>query len=112
MASGITTGNKTTIKDVKTKSNADITLDDLVTDANETVIGDVNTGGEITKIEKIIVGRPVRKINPGSAGSIDTLSGVDTTNAVDGDVLVYNDTSGNYESQLLLEKQILNGGTY
>lgn len=120
MASEITSDG-TKVKKVAVKSSVDVSLEDLVTSSN-TIVGDVQTGehtnidvisgGDLTRVKKIIVGTPVRRVNPGSAGSINTLSGVDTSGATDGSVLVYHDSSGNWEAQLLLNKQTINGGHY
>ena len=122
MSSGIVSEGTTKIKTIVTKSSSDLTIDDLVTSSNQTVVGDVKTGeqaridtisgGSITRVKKIVVGTPIRRVNPGAAGSIDTLSGVDTSGVEDGSVLVYHDDSGNWEAQLDLRKQVIDGESY
>lgn len=64
-----------------------------------------------TVVKKVVVGKPIRRINPVS-GNINTINGVDTTGKVNGSVLVYNSTSGNFEANTLLENQEVNGGQY
>jgi len=64
-----------------------------------------------TQVKKVVVGKPVRRINTASA-NIDNLTGVDTSGKVNGSVLVYNSTSGNFEALLTLQEQEVNGGQY
>ena len=64
-----------------------------------------------TKVRRVVVGKPIRRINP-VAGNINTLNGVDTTGSVNGSLLVYNSSTGNYEATTLLENQEVNGGQY
>lgn len=69
------------------------------------------TAGNTTIVKKISVGRPVRAVVPATS-NINTLVGVDTTSKVNGSVLVYNTTTGNFEATLDLEKQNVNGGSF
>lgn len=64
-----------------------------------------------TQVKKVVVGRPVRRIREAS-GSILDLNNVDLSNLQDGSVLVYNQSTTNFESTLNLEKQDVNGGNY
>jgi len=64
-----------------------------------------------TRVKKIVVGRPVRRIN-NATGSINNLAGVDTTGAVQGSVLVYDETSSSFIATTELEETNLNGGQY
>jgi len=77
-----------------------------------TRIQNVTVTDNVTLVKKVVVGRPVRRVNTATAGSIDTLSGVDTTSKQDGSVLVYQTNSGNWEATQTLEQQIINGGQY
>lgn len=70
----------------------------------------VTTNGT-TKVKKVVVGRPVRRINNAS-GNINNLAGVDTTGAVQGSVLVYDETSSSFNATQELEETNLNGGQY
>jgi hypothetical protein len=64
-----------------------------------------------TRVKKVVVGKPIRKVNTNS-GSISNLTGVDTSGSVDGSVLIYNSSSGNYEATTELNQQEVNGGQY
>lgn len=64
-----------------------------------------------TRVKKVVVGKPIRKVQT-SSGNISNLSGVDTSGSVDGSVLVYNSSSGNYEATTELNQQEVNGGQY
>ena len=69
------------------------------------------TAGNTTIVKNIIVGRPVRRIVE-DPGNIDQLNGVNTTNKVNGSVLVYNASNELWEATLDLEEQNINGGSY
>jgi hypothetical protein len=64
-----------------------------------------------TKVKKVVVGRPVRRITS-TSGSINNLAGVDTTGAQQGSVLVYDESSSSFNATNDLEDQNLNGGQY
>lgn len=65
-----------------------------------------------TTVKKVVVGIPVRRVTPG-AFTIDQLRGVNTTGKVDGSVLVYDETSGDFEaSDYSISNQSIDGGTY
>lgn len=70
----------------------------------------VTTNGT-TKVKKVVVGRPVKRINS-TTGNINNLAGVDTTGAQQGSVLVYDETSSSFNATNDLEDQNLNGGQY
>ncbi|MAI05477.1 MAG: hypothetical protein CMA07_07175 [Euryarchaeota archaeon] len=70
----------------------------------------VTTNGT-TKVKKVVVGRPVKRINS-TTGNINNLAGVDTTGAEQGSVLVYDETSSSFNATNDLEDQNLNGGQY
>lgn len=67
--------------------------------------------GSTTQVKQVVVGTPVRRVTSG-AFSVDNLDGFNTTNKVNGSVLVYNSASGDFEATLNLELQIINGGQY
>jgi hypothetical protein len=67
--------------------------------------------GQTTQVKRVVVGRPVRNVSSGST-NINNLLGVDTSGKVDGSMLVYSATSGNFEATIFLEKQDINGGNY
>ena len=64
-----------------------------------------------TKVKKVVVGRPVKRIIS-TTGNINNLAGVDTTGAQQGSVLVYDETSSSFNATNDLEDQNLNGGQY
>lgn len=64
-----------------------------------------------TKVKKVVVGRPVRRVTS-TSGSINNLAGVDTTGAEQGSVLVYDESSSSFNATNDLEDQNLNGGQY
>jgi hypothetical protein len=70
----------------------------------------VTTNGT-TKVKKIVVGRPVKRIN-NATGNINTLAGVDTTGAVQGSVLVYDEASSSFIATTELEDTNITGGHY
>jgi hypothetical protein len=69
------------------------------------------TVGLTTQIKKIVVGTPVKRVTSG-AFSIDNLTGVDTTGATTGSILIYNSAVGKFVANKNLEEQIINGGSY
>ena len=69
------------------------------------------TPGNTTIIKKIVIGTPVKRVSE-AALNINNLDGIDTSNRVNGSVLVYNSTSTLWESTLNLEQQNINGGSY
>lgn len=69
------------------------------------------TPGNTTIIKKIIIGTPVKRVSE-AALNINNLDGIDTSNRVNGSVLVYNSTNSLWESTLNLEQQNINGGSY
>lgn len=64
-----------------------------------------------TQVKKVIVGRPVRRIRQARI-NIFEIEGIDLSNLQDGSVLVYNESTTNFESTVNLEKQNINGGNY
>lgn len=64
-----------------------------------------------TQVKKVVVGKPVRRIRQ-AGNNIGDLNNVDLSNLQDGSVLVYNQSTTNFESTLNLEKQNVNGGSY
>lgn len=64
-----------------------------------------------TKVKRVIVGKPVRRVIE-AGNSINAITGVDTTGAVDGSVLVYNISVNEWQATTTLDKQEFNGGQY
>jgi len=99
------------------------------------IVKAVNGPGQVTKVKKITVGRPVRVVTA-TAASINRLADVeynavsgyplqsDATNypddyvpsgrsgKVDGAMLVYNSSTDDWDVTVNLEKQNINGGNY
>ena len=69
------------------------------------------TPGNTTIVKRIVIGTPVRRVSE-AALNINNLDGINTSNRVNGSVLVYNSTSSLWESTLDLEQQNINGGSY
>ena len=67
--------------------------------------------GNTTLIKRIVVGTPVRRINEATS-DINELNGVDTSDKVNGSVLVYNATNSLWKATLDLEQQNVNGGSF
>ena len=65
-----------------------------------------------TQVKRVVVGTPIRRVNTARVGDISEISGINTTGSVQGSILIYNATSGDYEAKLLLEEQEVNGGQY
>lgn len=76
------------------------------------IVGDVSTGNK-TKVKKITMGRPVRRVQQ-AGGSLETLSDIffESPHPEDGDVLVYHESDEKWHAQKLLDKQVINGGQY
>lgn len=69
--------------------------------------------GSNTIVKKVTVGTPIRKVTAG-AFTITSLGGVDLSNLENGALLVYNSTSGNFESTNNIDNPDtnLNGGNF
>ena len=74
-------------------------------------VGSVKVGGSTTQVKKIVVGTPVRRVSTGGF-EITNLGGVDTTGAVRGSVLVYDETVDKFVARLDLTDTNFNGGQY
>lgn len=64
-----------------------------------------------TKVKKVVVGKPIRKV-VASSGNIDNLVGVSTSGAVEGSLLIYNESTEQWEASKILQEQEVNGGQY
>lgn len=64
-----------------------------------------------TKVKRVTVGRPVRKINEATS-DISNIRGIDMTGAEDGSVLVWNSSEESFECTTVLENTDINGGQY
>jgi hypothetical protein len=64
-----------------------------------------------TKVKRVVVGKPIRRINT-TTGNINNIGGVDTSAAVNGSLLIYNESTGLFEANRILENQEFNGGQY
>lgn len=66
-----------------------------------------------TIVQKVMVGKPVRRVTATAGVGIGNVSGIDVSGGLeDGDVLVYDASSSNFEPTRQLEKQFINGGHY
>lgn len=69
------------------------------------------TSGTTTQVKKVVVGRPVRRVQE-AGNSINNASDVDISTLVNGSLLVYNTSSSKWTSTTELANQDINGGTY
>lgn len=76
-----------------------------------TTVGSVKVGGSRTQVAKIVVGTPIKKVSAG-AFTISNLGGVDATGAVQGSVLVYDETVGKFIAVTEIDETDVNGGQY
>jgi len=67
--------------------------------------------GSTTQIKKVVVGTPVKRVN-GGAFNINSIGGINTTGAVNGSLLIYNSSTADFEANIQLQEQIINGGNY
>lgn len=67
--------------------------------------------GNTTLVKKIVIGTPVRNVTEASV-NINQLTGIDTSDKVNGSVLVYNASNSLWEATLDLEQQNVNGGSF
>lgn len=65
-----------------------------------------------TQVKRVVVGRPIRRVQEASGTSINGILGLDPSGAVTGSILVYNESTENFEATLQLEEQNVNGGQY
>jgi hypothetical protein len=71
----------------------------------------VVTSGTKTQVKKVVLGRPVRRVIQ-ATNTLNSAGDVDVTNAVDGSVLVYSESTSKWTATQDLENQNINGGTY
>ena len=72
----------------------------------------VVTPGNITRVARVTVGRPVRRVVSQAAAGIQGLSDVDLSSLTNGSVLVYSSGSSKWVATQDLEEQNINGGSY
>lgn len=66
--------------------------------------------GTVTRVKKVVVGTPVRRVN--EAGNINDLEDVDNSNLQNGSVLVYSTSSSKWVATRDLENQNMDGGSF
>jgi len=67
--------------------------------------------GSTTQVKQVTVGTPVKRVTSG-AFNINNLSGVDTTGAVEGSLLIYSNAVSKWVASKDLQEQNINGGSY
>ena len=67
--------------------------------------------GSTTQVKQVTVGTPVKRVTSGSF-TINNLTGVDTTGATDGSLLIYSTAVSKWVASKDLEEQNINGGSY
>jgi hypothetical protein len=70
----------------------------------------VSTRGK-TQVKRVVVGKPVRRINTQTV-TVNNIQGISTAGAEDGSLLIYNESSQQFEALKLLDNQEINGGQY
>jgi len=76
-----------------------------------TVTKKVAVAGSNTLVKEVKVGTPVKRVTSG-AFTLNSLGGVNVSNLQDGSLLVYNDATKEWDAEIELQKQTLNGGSY
>tara|TARA_B110000902_G_scaffold103118_1_gene121910 strand:- start:7937 stop:8194 length:258 start_codon:yes stop_codon:yes gene_type:complete len=74
-------------------------------------VAKIKLGSSGVQVAKVVVGTPVKRVTSG-AFNVSSLGGVDTTGAVTGSVLVYDEEVGKFVAKLDLTDTNLNGGQY
>jgi hypothetical protein len=67
--------------------------------------------GSTTSVKKVVVGTPVKRVTSGTF-NINNITGVDTTGAVNGSLLIYNSNQLKWLASRDLTEQDINGGSY
>lgn len=69
--------------------------------------------GEVTRVVKVTVGRPVRRVvETAGPNTLGTLRDVNLTGLSNGSVLVYSSSTERWTATVDLEEQNINGGSY
>lgn len=69
--------------------------------------------GEVTRVARVTVGRPVRRVvETAGPNSISSLNDVNITGLTNGAVLVYSSSTEQWTATVDLEEQNINGGSY
>lgn len=78
-----------------------------------TTVKTVAAVGSTTQVKKVVVGTPIRRVRgSASAADISNISGISTTGAVLGSILMYNPDDNLWSPSRLLENHEINGGSY
>jgi len=67
--------------------------------------------GSTTQVKRVVVGTPVKRVTSGGF-NINTISGVDTTGATEGSLLIYSTATSKWMASKDLQEQNINGGSY
>ena len=67
--------------------------------------------GSTTQVKKVVVGTPVKRVTSG-AFNVNNITGIDTTGATTGSLLIYSTATSTWVASKNLEEQIINGGSY
>jgi hypothetical protein len=71
----------------------------------------IAVAGSTTQIKKVVVGTPVKRVT-GGGFNVNNIVGINTTGAVNGSLLIYNSSTADFEANIQLQEQIINGGNY
>lgn len=75
----------------------------------------VAVAGSTTQVKKVVVGTPVRRVSSAgiqAAATIQSIGNVDASSLVNGSTLIYNSSSGFFETSVDLENQNVDGGSF
>lgn len=67
--------------------------------------------GSITQVKRVVVGTPVKRVTSGGL-NVNTITGIDTTGATDGSLLIYSTATSTWMASKDLQEQNINGGSY
>lgn len=67
--------------------------------------------GSTTQVKKVVVGTPVKRVTSG-AFNVNNITGIDTTGATNGSLLIYSTATSKWMASKDLEEQNINGGSY
>lgn len=68
--------------------------------------------GDYTKVLKVVVGTPTSQVVISPVGDINNTTNVNTTGATEGDLLIYNPTTTDWEAGNVLNRVIVDGRVY
>ena len=68
--------------------------------------------GTTTRVKKVVVGTPVRRVSSQGASTVQSIGNVDATSLEDGSTLVYSASNDKWVATVDLENQNMDGGSF